>query len=65
MAVGNDDAGARDVMINGGNSYTRVCCKLLLEPERPRDGTHVKDLKDLVEDQPPDGDHLLIFLRVE
>ena len=29
MAVGNDGAGARDVMTNGGNSYTRGCCKLL------------------------------------
>ena len=66
--MGNDDVGVRDVVMNGRSGcicvrsfWTRRISSGLHSSEK----THVKDLKDLVEVQPPGGNCLFVVLRVE
>ena len=68
--AGNEGVGVRDFMTNVGNGYIHVYCKFGLEVNSWRgsygsDGTHVKDMKDPVEIQPPGRDRLLVVLCVE
>jgi len=68
--VRNSGVGVRDVMMNVRGDYVCVYRELSLEADNQRwshkvDGTHIEDVKDPVEVQPPGGDHLLIILRVE
>ena len=68
--AGNEGVGVRDFMTNVGNGYIHVYCKFGLEVNSWRgsygsDGTHVKDMKDPVEIQPPGRDRLFIVLRMK
>jgi len=73
LDAGNAGVGVRDIRTRGRNGYICVdciCCECLLGREVSNghhlsDRTHVKDLKSILEAQPPAGDRLLIFLRVE
>ena len=70
MNVGNDAVCVRDVVTNVGNLYVRFDRKLSLKKggQQWRGGigrTHVKDMKDPVEVQPPGGNRVFIALGVE
>ena len=70
MNIGNDGLGAHNTMANVGNDYVCVDCEFGLEVDGQRwsyinNGTHVEDMKDPVEVQPPGRDRFLIILGVE
>ena len=70
MDLGNDGKGICNTPMNIGNNDIRVYRKLRLEVDsqpwpRRGDGTHVGDVEDSVEVQPPGRDRPLIVLRVE
>ena len=70
LDIGSDEMGIRDIVASGGDGCVRVCCKFPLEFEvstrlDSNDGTHVKDLKNLVEVRPPGGDLLSVVHRME
>jgi hypothetical protein len=73
LDTGNSVVGVRDIMTNARSGCICGCreCrlgagKLLVNNGHYKsDRTYVQDLKDILEIQPPGGDRLLIFLRVE
>jgi len=65
-----DGVDVRDTMANGWNGWNCFYCECLLGGEVSSshcssDKTHVKDPKNIFETQPPGGDLLFSFLRVE
>jgi len=71
LDAGNDGVGARDIMTSSRNGWICVdwiCCECPLEREvsnghHLNDRTHVKDLKNILEAQPPGHDRLFVRLR--
>lgn len=70
VGVGNDIVGFPNVVTGIRSCYMGIDCKFSLETDdqqgqRRGDVTHVKDMKDPVEVQPPGGDRVFIALCVE
>jgi len=70
LDAGSDGLGVRDVMVNGCSGCVCVHWNCLMEGEVNNGyylsgGTHVEDLKNILEAQPPAGDRLLFFPREE
>ena len=70
LDAGNDGVGVRDIMRNSRNGCIYIYYKCSLvggvnNGHHSSDRTHVKDLKNPVEVQPPGGDRRFILLRVE
>ena len=70
MDFGNSGLGVHDSIMNAGDDYVGVYCKFDLEADGWQwscrsEGTHVEDVKNPVEVQPPGGYLLPIVPRVE
>jgi len=70
LGAGGGGLGVRDIMANDWGGCICVYWNCLMEGEVSNghhlvDSTHVKDLKDILEAQPPGSDRLFIFLRTE
>ena len=60
MDVGDDGVGVHDIMMNVGNDHIGIYCIsvwgwTVSRLSHRSDGTHTKDMKDPVEDRPPDA----------
>ena len=68
--VRSDGAGVRSIVRGDRIGYIRACCEFFLDRKvsndlHSNDRTHVKDLKNIVEIQPPGGNRISVTLRVK